>query len=163
MTDMTTQQLYTRERLAAELSKDRRSISKLLANIPPDGRCGRYPAWRLATVLRLLKPHEKGAPPPDIQTLCAASLRAMEDLQGGFDRLKREPNVSVRRNKLMRKIGPLVGQFFRALDATAVGESEGERICNDILRDHVKGLALAEFADLLDARFAEDGSLIGRS
>ena len=60
----------------------------------------------------------------------------------------------------MRKVGPLVGRFFQALDATVVGESEAERVCNDILRNHLKGLALAEFAHLLEARFGEDGSLI---
>lgn len=84
--------------------------------------------------------------------------RATDDLQAGLERLKREPSISVRRNNLMRKVGPLVGQFFHALDATAVGESEAERVC--VLRNHLKGLALAEFADLLEARFGEDGSLI---
>ena len=135
---MTTQQLYTRERLAAELGRDRRFISKVLAKIPPDGRCGRYPAWRLTTVLPLLDGRERLAP-PDMQKLGAAAQRAADDLQDGFDRLKREPSISVRRNNLMRKVGPLVGRFFRALDATAVGESAAERVCNHILRNHMKG------------------------
>ena len=156
---MTMPQLYTRERLAAELGKDRRFISKLLANVAPDGRCGRYLGWRLSTVLPLLEGRNRAAP-PDLQKLGAALERATDDLQAGLERLKREPSISVRRNNLMRKVGPLVGQFFHALDATAVGESEAERVCNDVLRNHLKGLALAEFAHLLEARFGEDGSLI---
>ena len=54
---MTMPRLYTRERLAAELGKDRRFISKLLANVAADGRCGRYLGWRLSTVLPLLEGH----------------------------------------------------------------------------------------------------------
>jgi hypothetical protein len=156
---MTAQQLYTRERLAAELGRDRRFISKVLANVTPDGRCGRYPAWRLTTLLPLLDGRERLAP-PDMQKLGAEAQRAADDLQDGFDRLKREPSISIRRNKLMRKVGPLVGRFFDALDATAVGESQAERVCNSIVRDRLKGLALAQFADLLEARFREDGSLV---
>jgi len=76
-------QLYTRERLAAELGKDRRFISKLLANVAPDERCGRYLGWRLSTVLPLLEGRNRAAP-PDLQKLGAALERATDDLQAGL-------------------------------------------------------------------------------
>ena len=46
-----TAKLWTISGLAAELDKDRRTITRALRNVPHDGKEGRYRAWHMTTVL----------------------------------------------------------------------------------------------------------------
>jgi hypothetical protein len=42
--------------LAVELGKDRRTVAKALARVPPAGRLGGHDAWRLTDALKALEP-----------------------------------------------------------------------------------------------------------
>ena len=46
-----TAKLWTISGLAAELDKDRRTITRALRDVPHDGKEGRYRAWHMTTVL----------------------------------------------------------------------------------------------------------------
>ena len=46
--------LYTVSGLATELAKDRRTISRALASVPPDGKVGAHPGWFMLTALAAL-------------------------------------------------------------------------------------------------------------
>ena len=46
-----TAKLWTISGLAAELNKDRRTITRALRDVPHDGKEGRYKAWHMTTVL----------------------------------------------------------------------------------------------------------------
>lgn len=48
--------LWSINALADELGKDRRTLSKFLTSIPPDGKLNGNPAWRLQTVLNAINP-----------------------------------------------------------------------------------------------------------
>jgi hypothetical protein len=160
---MTGQQLYTRERLASELGKDRRVIRKLLAQVEPDGFvAGGHPGWYLATVVNRLC-SDQGRPLRGKDEYAIQLQRAAEELQAGLDRLKHEPSMTVRRGRLMREVGPSVGRFLQALDQCPACDSEDSCIVDKILRDHLAGQALGAFAHLLDAKFGSDGTLYERS
>jgi phage terminase Nu1 subunit (DNA packaging protein) len=49
-----TSRLWTISGLATELGRDRRTISAALRTVPPDGKSGRYNAWRLSTAMEAL-------------------------------------------------------------------------------------------------------------
>src|SRR3954469_227809 len=49
-----TRTLYSVSGLATELAKDRRTISRALAAVPPDGKVGAHPAWHMLTALAAL-------------------------------------------------------------------------------------------------------------
>src|SRR5215212_1292675 len=46
--------LYSVSGLSVELAKDRRTISRALASVPPDGKVGAHPGWYLLTALQAL-------------------------------------------------------------------------------------------------------------
>ena len=46
-----TAKLWTISGLAAELNRDRRTITRALRDVPHDGKEGRYKAWHMTTVL----------------------------------------------------------------------------------------------------------------
>src|SRR3954453_6698856 len=49
-----TRTLYSVSGLATELAKDRRTISRALSAVPPDGKVGAHPAWHMLTALAAL-------------------------------------------------------------------------------------------------------------
>lgn len=53
--------LYTRFRLAQVLGIDRNRVSRILANVPADGKDEGYPAWYLRTALPHIFARRRGA------------------------------------------------------------------------------------------------------
>src|SRR3954449_7350596 len=51
--------LWTISGLAVELGRDRRTIAKALARVPPAGRVGGHDAWRMADALQALEPERR--------------------------------------------------------------------------------------------------------
>jgi hypothetical protein len=49
-----TKRLWSISGLAVELNKDRRTVAKALADVPPDGFLQGKPAWRLETALQVV-------------------------------------------------------------------------------------------------------------
>src|SRR3954452_411084 len=49
-----TRTLYSVSALSTELAKDRRTISRALAAVPPDGQVGAHPGWHMLTALAAL-------------------------------------------------------------------------------------------------------------
>jgi DNA-binding transcriptional regulator YhcF (GntR family) len=62
---MSDDELFTRRQLALRLMCDRETITRALADVPPDGvvraRTGTYPGYRLATAQRALR-RRRGIP-----------------------------------------------------------------------------------------------------
>jgi hypothetical protein len=54
-----TKTLFTLTGLATELDRDRRTIGRALAEIPPDGKTSGYDGWYLSTALRALEAMER--------------------------------------------------------------------------------------------------------
>jgi hypothetical protein len=54
--------LWSLSALSTELGRDRRTVSKILATTPPDGRPNGHPAWLLTTALRALYAYEEPQP-----------------------------------------------------------------------------------------------------
>lgn len=52
--------LWTISGLAVELGRDRRTVAKALARVPPAGKVGGHDAWRLADALKALEPKRWG-------------------------------------------------------------------------------------------------------
>lgn len=57
-----TRALYSINALATELGRDRRTIAKALAAVPPDGKSGKWPAWYMSTATTALKGPKRGGP-----------------------------------------------------------------------------------------------------
>lgn len=55
--------LWSVNAIAAELDYDRRTVTKRLATVAPDGTVGGHPAWHLDTVLSVLNPRKEA---PDV-------------------------------------------------------------------------------------------------
>ena len=49
-----TAKLWTISGLAAELDRDRRTITRALRDVPHDGKSGRWDAWHMTTILDAL-------------------------------------------------------------------------------------------------------------
>jgi hypothetical protein len=50
--------LWSINKLAAELSRNARTIVAVLANVPPDGKIGKHPGWYLSTAVAAMTEHE---------------------------------------------------------------------------------------------------------
>src|SRR3954452_25001460 len=69
--------LFSVNGLSTELGKDRRTISRALATVPPDGKVGAHPGWFLITALAALG--WVGRKAPDGERLDAEQERARKD------------------------------------------------------------------------------------
>src|SRR5215210_1682749 len=54
-----TKTLFTLTGLATELDRDRRTIGRALAEVPPNGKTSGYDGWYLSTALRALEAMER--------------------------------------------------------------------------------------------------------
>jgi hypothetical protein len=147
--------LFTIEGLSTELARDRRTLARALRTVPADGKVKGRPAWRISTVLSVLR-----SPPSQDDGTLVALEQAADTLEVGFERLRREPVIAVRR-KLAHEVGPYVGAFFDALDRTSIGETDSARVCNDIVRNYLERSALGEFLGLLELQLDEHGNATG--
>jgi hypothetical protein len=68
--------LWSLNALSTELGRDRRTVSKMLAMTPPDGRLNGHPAWLLTTALRALYAYEEPQP--------ASAANSADVLLGSF-------------------------------------------------------------------------------
>jgi hypothetical protein len=132
-------QLHTIESLSIELGYDRRTVSKALRGVPPDGEVKGRPAWHLRTAVKLLtRRNTSGGNEAQVSDIEQLS----EKLQSGLDRASRVANVEKRR-KLLREIGPLVGALDRWM-----GAMDGDDIVLGLLHREAIRDAVAQFLEL---------------
>jgi hypothetical protein len=137
--------LHTVEGLAVELDRDRRTIAKLLRNVPPDGQVKGRSAWRLVTAIEALRRREIAISgnAPALDEL----ERLIDLLESGLERAQAEPD-QVARRKILIGIGPLVGQINNAMESAAGDCRSGEKPLLDSMREQVMGGAVGTFLEL---------------
>jgi len=103
-----------------EFEKDRRTLTRALAGVKPDGKQNGQPRWKISTVFVALSAHEaRVAGPAGAEP--SARLKLVDRIEAhfaafdtGLERLLAEPNLKKRR-KLDKKLG--VGRTIGALDS----------------------------------------------
>ncbi len=153
-----TAKLWTISGLAAELNKDRRTITRALRDVPHDGKEGRYEAWHMTTVLAAME--GGGSDTLDLTAERARFAAAQADDREMKNDLARGEQITVAEFHLMvtsafarvrakllalpSKMAPLVVGAKTAAEAQAM------------LRDTVHD-ALDELAATTAAGVSEDG------
>lgn len=126
--------LLTISAAARALSMDRRTLTDRLEAVPPDGRVGHYPAWKLSTVLAAIRRHAEASPEQlDAERERAGLLRAQ--------RLKTEFENEVAR-----------GEYVRVAEVEAT-----DAVIFTALRDRIR--AVASIAPLLVQASLQGGEL----
>jgi hypothetical protein len=131
--------LFSIEGIATELGRDRRTVARALRDLPPDGEVRGKPAWRLASVIRILNRREGGA---GSETAASEIEETCGRLQSGLDRATEIADIEQRR-VVLKQIGPLVGKLDRLMTAADNGDIVCELLHREALRD-----AVAQFTEL---------------
>jgi hypothetical protein len=154
-----TAKLFSISGLAIELDRDRRTIGKALARVPPDGKTADGgAAWHLTTALAALDRNEgrrrsdSGGDDGDIREVEFAA-RKLHEL---FERLRAEPDVGKRRAMVEAGQGKVVGEFIRAVEAARSGNSEAVRLVEEPYVLGMHGGAIGELFRLCDWKLADD-------
>ena len=134
-----TARLLTISALAVELNKDRRTISRALSRVPPDGEVDGAKAWFLTTVLRAFAPSE-GDTTAAVAKLEYAANRMCEVIE----RLRSEPDIEKRRRMVEDGQGRAVGEFVDALENVRSADSEAKRNVEQPYIDRMVGCAIGE-------------------
>jgi hypothetical protein len=144
-----TARLYTISGLSVELNRDRRTLGKALARVPPDGRTeAGDPGWFLTTALRALgrnNGREQGDYVDD------GAINALEAASEAVDRLledlRAQPSVKKRREMLKRQ-GRAIGELTVALDRIRAGHSDATRMVEGPFVDGMVGAVIGEVMHL---------------
>ena len=140
--------------LSVELGRDRRTIAKALARIPPDGTTESGDAgWLVVTALNALDRNGDGRrgnghgymSDRDLDALEHAARR-VDDL---LDRLRAEPNRKKRR-ALLQTDGGAIGAFAEALEVVRTGHSGAQRMVEEPFCLKVLGDVVGEALGLCD-------------
>jgi hypothetical protein len=149
-----TAKLFTISGLAVELDRDRRTIGKALARIPPDGRTASGDdGWYLKTVLAALgrmADGRRGNGHTDDFALDALehAAAAVDTL---LDALRAEPSVKKRR-ELLRSDGRAIGELTVAFERVRAEQSDSTRLVTGPFVDQMLGNAIAEVLALCDLK-----------
>jgi hypothetical protein len=147
-----TAKLLSISAIAVELDRDRRTISRALRHVPPDGKAddgGK--GWYLTTALRALersegrRSHNGGGEDAAILELEYASRRVSEL----FERLRGE-TVEKRRELIERGDGRVIGEYVNAIERARAGHSEATRLVEEPFVLKMIGNAVSELLALCD-------------
>jgi hypothetical protein len=151
------------------LERDRRTIRRALAMVPPDAKESGNPRWRLRTVLDALDAHERrtghersGMRHGDRDAVLDEIERLGAKLDAGFGQMAGEPDVA-RRRKMASQVGPLVGALNRAIERSHEFVPPDERPFVKLGTDQILRQAIANFMglcqyELSDADHAADAA-----
>jgi hypothetical protein len=146
--------LWSLNALAAEIEIDRRTLAKRLKGIAADGQLSGNPAWHMATVLKVLQRSERPAVSFAIRVepaLIDEIEQAHEALVAGFCHMRREPDLSQRR-EIATRIGPNIGRLDRLLERSIEAQDAADFL--SLWRSKVIGSAIGELLHLCDWRYA---------
>jgi hypothetical protein len=152
-----TVKLFSISGLATELDRDRRTIGKALARVPPDGKTADGDAaWHMTTVLAALDRNEgrrgrHDGDDADIREVEFAS-RKVHDL---FERLRAEPSIKRRREMVDGGQGRVLGEFVRAVEQARAGHSEAVRLVEQPYVDQMIGGMTGELLALCNWRLED--------
>jgi hypothetical protein len=151
------------------LERDRRTIRRALAMVPPDAKESGNPRWRLRTVLDALDAHGRrtghersGMRHGDRDAVLDEIERLGAKLDAGFGQMAGEPDVA-RRRKMASQVGPLVGALNRAIERSHEFVPPDERPFVKLGTDQILRQAIANFMglcqyELSDADHAADAA-----
>jgi hypothetical protein len=145
-----TAKLFSISALSTELARDRRTIGKALARVPPDGKTANGDAaWHLTTALAALDRNEgrRGRNDGD-----DADIREVEfverKLHDFFARLRAEPDIGKRRAMVDAGQGAVLGEFVKAVEQARAGHSEAVRQVEQPFVDQMIGGMVGELLTL---------------
>ena len=136
------------------LERDRRTIRRALAMVPPDAKESGNPRWRLRTIIDALDAHERrtghersGTRDGDRDAVLDEIERLGAKLDAGFSQMAGEPDVA-RRRKMATEVGPLVGALNRAIERSHEFVPPDERPFVRLGTDQILRQAIANFIGL---------------
>jgi hypothetical protein len=114
------------------LERDRRTVRRAMAQVPPDGHDDQgRPVWTVATVVRAMARHAGGSGDTNAAHAALDDIeRLAGELEEGIERLRLEPDVA-RRRELLKEVGPSVGALDRAMIAANSTSPPAERALLD--------------------------------
>jgi hypothetical protein len=154
-----TAKLYSISGLSVELGRDRRTVSKALARVPPDGETADgHDGWHLTTVLAAIarsegrRSHNGDGDDADIRAVEYASRRVSEL----FERLRGETDIEKRRALIESGHGRVIGEFVNAIEHARASHSPGTRLVEQPYVDKMIGGAVSELLTLCDWQLESD-------
>ena len=155
-----TAQLWTISGLAAELDKDRRTITRALRDVPHDGKEGRYRAWHMTTVLAAMaggageafdltaERARFAAAQADDREMKNALARRDQITVGEFHQMMVASFGRVRAKMLSLpgKLGPLVVSAKTAAEAQALIRDGVNEALNELASTTVTGVPADEWS-----------------
>jgi hypothetical protein len=146
-----TAKLLSISAIAVELDRDRRTVSRALRHVPPDGKADDWgKGWYLTTALRALERSEgrrshNGGEDAAILELEYASRRVSEL----FERLRGE-TLEKRRELIEGGHGRVIGEYVNAIERARAGHSEATRLVEEPFVLKMIGNAVSELLALCD-------------
>src|SRR5690349_15134212 len=149
-------EIYSISALAGILERDRRTVAKLLSDIPPDGHDAQgNPRWKISTAVRALT----------MRSLVGGSAvideieQAGADVQYLLERLRAAGGADAARKLLRAGLGKAVGRLDRALEAEQQSRLPAEQQLLGLVRNQIVGAVVGEVLDLAEWDLSLDGPL----
>ncbi len=144
--------LWSINAASEETGRDKRFLAKILAAVPSDGHLGRFPGWRLKTILDAVHRHECGGKGPGTGLLDEAEAAARE-LADFTARLEAELDLGTRRAMIERE-GSTFGALEKALERCQASLLPDEACLFEPFLDQVLNRWLKKLVDLGGLRVA---------
>jgi hypothetical protein len=138
-----TPKLHSIESIAVETGRDRRTIAKVLREVPPDGELKGRPAWYMKTALQRLNRRLGGGGTTAVAADSDELLQLATTIDRGFKHARGIADLEERR-EFLRELGPSVGRLDQKLSAL----NPDEEIVGTIVQERIVGDMISEFLAL---------------
>jgi hypothetical protein len=144
------------------LERDRRTIRRALAMVPPDAKETGSPRWRLRTILDALAAHERRTGHERPRAHDGGRDAVLEEIEqlsakldAGFNQMAAEPDMA-RRREMATEVGPLVGALNRTIARSHEFVPPDERPFVKLGTDQILRQAIANFMGLCQYELYDD-------
>jgi hypothetical protein len=133
---------YSINALSEMLERDRRTITRALREVEPDGHDAQgTPRWKIATAVRALS--DRGA--SDSPNAAISEIeRAAADVEDLLEQLRAADGVEAVRKLLRTGLGKAIGALDRALEAGQQGRRPAEQQLLVLVHDQIIGSVVDE-------------------
>jgi hypothetical protein len=133
-------QMFSVNAASLLLERDRRTVTKAMAGVAPDGNDRGAPRWKMSTIVTAMERHNRasdgGGTNPELQTL-------YRKFDLAYDAMKALPTLEKRR-AAARKLGSQIAIVDRAVRQHGKASGAGEELAN-MRADHIFGLCMRGF------------------
>jgi hypothetical protein len=141
--------LWSLNAAAVEVSVDRRTLAKRLANVPADGRVAGRAGWKMATIMQALMAHgaRQAHEVNRADTVLDQLVAAAKGVDALLADMRAERDIP-RRRRMLAKGGRVFGELDRLLGDTADRQDENAALVARAFIDRLMAGAMREILTL---------------